>query len=189
MRGQTLLCIAALLALAGCGDSATDEPPATPTSTMSPAGPITPGDENDAAAPVPERPAGQPDNGSAEQVGTPAEAQGPADAAAAPAAGTERVEAQAGVGIKGRSLDGYQGPTVTPARAYFSARERIAFDAAVPKALQLYEATNGEAPKSHEQFMTQVIEANSVQLPDLPQGQRYVYDPQTKELMVERPQR
>jgi len=78
---------------------------------------------------------------------------------------------------------------VTPAKAYFSARERIVFEIAVPKALQLYEATNGSPPRSHEEFMTQVIEAQGIKLPELPPGQRYVYDPQTKELMVERPAR
>jgi hypothetical protein len=100
---------------------------------------------------------------------------------------TERVKAEAGVGAKGRSLDEHEGLLVTPAKAYFSARERIVFDVAVPKALQLYEATNGSPPGSHEEFMTQVIQAQGIQLPDLPSGQNYVYDPEKKELMVERP--
>ncbi len=131
----------------------------------------------------------------ADPFGTPAAAAGAAPATpeqpTTPPAepGTERVQAKVGVGVKGRSLDEHEGLLVTPAKAYFSARERIVFEIAVPKALQLYEATNGSPPRSHEEFMTQVIEAQGIKLPELPPGQRYVYDPQTKELMVERPAR
>ena len=99
---------------------------------------------------------------------------------------TERVQAKAGVGAKGRSLDPHQGLVVTPARTYFTARERLIFEAQVPHALKMYEATHGQAPRTHEEFMAQVIEANQISLPDLPPDRRYVYDPETKELMVER---
>lgn len=103
------------------------------------------------------------------------------------AAATERVVAEQGVGIKGRSLDEFEGALVTPAKAFFSVRERVVFEIAVPEALKLYEATNGEGPKSHEEFMAQIVEANQIQLPELPNGHKYVYDPATKQLMVERP--
>lgn len=102
---------------------------------------------------------------------------------------TERVKAEKGVGLKGRSLDQYEGLVVTPAKAFFSAKERIAFEIQVPHALQLYEATNGEAPKTHDDFMTNIIQANQIKLPILPPGHKYVYDPETKQLMVERPKR
>lgn len=100
---------------------------------------------------------------------------------------TERVKAEKGVGIKGRSLDQYEGVIVTPAKAYFSARERIAFEIAVPHALNLYKASEGHAPKTHEEFMEKIVEFNQIKLPLLPQGHKYVYDPMTEQLMVERP--
>jgi hypothetical protein len=53
--------------------------------------------------------------------------------------------------------------------------------------MQLYEATNGKKPTTHEEFMEQIIRANQIVLPELPAGQRYVYDPETGELMVEKP--
>jgi hypothetical protein len=34
--------------------------------------------------------------------------------------------------------------------------------------------------------MSQVVQANQIQLPKLEEGERYVYDPQAGELMVER---
>jgi hypothetical protein len=102
---------------------------------------------------------------------------------------TTRVKAEVGVGAKGRRLDDprLNQTIVTPARTLFRTQERIVFEISVPHALQLYEATNGRKPKTHEEFMEQVIQANQIRLPELPAGQRYVYDPQTGELMVEKP--
>ena len=102
---------------------------------------------------------------------------------------TEQVKAGVGVGIKGRSLDSHEGIIVTPAKALFAAKERIAFDIAVPQALALYKAVNGDGPKTHDEFMQKVIGENQIQLPQLPTGHRYVYDPTTEQLMVERPKK
>ncbi len=63
----------------------------------------------------------------------------------------------------------------------------MVFEIQVPHALQLYEATNGRKPATHEEFMEQIIKANQIELPELPAGQRYIYDSQTGELMVEKP--
>jgi len=93
------------------------------------------------------------------------------------------------LGVKGRSLDEHQGMLVTPAKAYFSVRERAVFDIQVPEALKLFKATHGNGPRSHDEFMAQIIEANQIQLPELAAGQRYVYDPEKEELQVERPAR
>jgi hypothetical protein len=35
--------------------------------------------------------------------------------------------------------------------------------------------------------MQEIIAANQIKLPQLPPGEKYVFDPQTQELMVERP--
>ena len=64
---------------------------------------------------------------------------------------------------------------------------RIAFEIAVPQGLALFNASEGRNPESHEEFMEKVINFNQIKLPELPQGHKYVYDPKTNELMVERP--
>lgn len=113
-----------------------------------------------------------------------------APTAGAPTAGTPgalppgSVPAQVGVGAKGRSLDPYQGVVVTPAKTLFAARERVVFDIQIPQALQLYKASNGQPPASHDEFMQRVIAENNIQLPVLPAGKRYQYDPATEQLMV-----
>lgn len=96
------------------------------------------------------------------------------------------VPAKVGVGAKGRSLDEYKGAIVTPAKSLFAAKERVVFDIQIPQALQLYKASNGQGPTSHDEFMQRVVAENSIQLPSLPAGQRYQYDPQSEQLMVVR---
>lgn len=128
------------------------------------------GDVNDLAAQKSSPPAQSP-------------AQPPAEAA------TERVKAEKGVGIKGRSLDQHEGLLVTPAKAYFSAKERIAFEIEVPHALNLYKASEGSGPKSHEEFMEKIIQFNRIKLPQLPPDAKYVYDVESEQLMVERPKK
>jgi hypothetical protein len=100
---------------------------------------------------------------------------------------TERIKAEKGVGIKGRSLDQYEGIIVTPAKAFFSTKERIAFEIEVPHALSLFKATEGQGPKSHEEFMEKIVQFNRIKLPQLPPGHKYVYDVAQEQLMVERP--
>jgi hypothetical protein len=99
-------------------------------------------------------------------------------------AGGNAVPAQAGVGAKGRSLDNEKGVLVTPAKTLFAARERVVFEIQIPQALQLFKASNGQPPASHDEFMQRVIAENAIQLPMLPAGQRYQYDPATEQLMV-----
>jgi hypothetical protein len=94
------------------------------------------------------------------------------------------VQAQVGVGAKGRSLDQFQGAVVTPAKTLFAAKERVVFDIQVPQALQLFKATNDKGPATHDEFMQRVIAENNIQLPQLPAGRRYLYDPTTEQLMV-----
>jgi hypothetical protein len=125
-------------------------------------------------------------NPAQQPAGGPAGAESPVEGGKATGE-TERVAATAGVGIKGRSLDQHEGLIVTPAKTFFTAKERIAFEIAVPHALNLYKALNGEAPKSQEEFMAKIVAENNIQLPKLPEGHRYVYDPATEQLLVERP--
>ena len=102
---------------------------------------------------------------------------------------TERVKAEVGVGKKGRRLekDGLVRLMTVPALAYFRTEQRVVFEIKIPHALNLYKALNGSAPKTEEAFMKEIIKANNIELPELPAGHRYVYDPERGELMVERP--
>jgi len=100
--------------------------------------------------------------------------------------GDQAVRADVGVGAQGRSLDQESGVLVTPAKAFFSVRERVIFQAAIPQALNLFEAAEGRKPNSHDEFMSRIIQANNIQLPRLPPDRKYVFDPQLGELMVVR---
>ncbi len=83
--------------------------------------------------------------------------------------------AAVGVGKRGRGYGA--GPITTPIAAYFSTRQRMAFDIQIPSAMNIYRAQNGHFPKSHEEFMEKIIKENSIRLPELSNGKRYVYDP------------
>ena len=58
---------------------------------------------------------------------------------------------------------------------------------AVQHSMDIYEAMNGEKPKTYEEFMENIIKkgkADGIQLPMLPYYQEYGYDPDKKELVV-----
>lgn len=104
---------------------------------------------------------------------------------------TELVKADVGAGKKGHygQKGGEEATDIitVPVATLFRAKEMTAFRILVPQALQLYKATNGEGPKTDEEFQEQIIKANKIVLPELPEGQKYVYDPKTEQLMVEKP--
>ncbi|MEI8372386.1 MAG: hypothetical protein WCJ35_06060 [Planctomycetota bacterium] len=98
--------------------------------------------------------------------------------------GTVREKAAVGMGEKGR---GYGGDMITmPVKTMWTVREQIVLGQ-IRKALDLYKASEEHFPKTHQEFMDRIIKENHLQLPTLPAGHRYVYDPDTDELMVERP--
>jgi hypothetical protein len=105
-----------------------------------------------------------------------------------PDANTERVKAQAGVGAKGRSLDQYEGIVVTPVKAFFAAKERIAFEQAFYGQYRLYRATE-DPPKDYADLKAKVLDPYQIKLPPLPPGHKYVWDAASEELQVERPKR
>lgn len=96
----------------------------------------------------------------------------------------ERIIAEAGVGKRGRNYGG--GVITEPIKQYFGARQRIHF-INMTHAMRLYKAEFGYPPKSQEEFMEKIIKANGIELPELPEGQKYVYVPSQGELMVEKP--
>ena len=54
----------------------------------------------------------------------------------------------------------------------------------IKHAVDLYQATNGEFPKTYDEFMEQIIKANNIALPTLPFYQEYHYDVPTHSLMI-----
>ena len=95
--------------------------------------------------------------------------------------------AEVGVGRQGRSLDDETGVgrvIAQPAITLFAVRERAVFDIQIPQALQLFEALEGRKPKSHEEFMQRIIRDNRIELPELPAGREYRYEPEKGELWV-----
>ncbi len=51
----------------------------------------------------------------------------------------------------------------------------------------MFKAINGRNPKSQEEFDREIIKESGVNLPELPEGSKYVYDPEKGELTVVRP--
>jgi len=167
MRSQAFTSVLFVTLLAGCI-------PTPPPAPKSPAQPSTP----EPSAAVPAAPA---------PIAATPEATAP-EAAASPAPPMERVAAKAGVGKKGQSLKNDTGITVEPVKQLIRFEQRAVFDIQIKQALDLYKASTGSHPKTHEEFMEKVINANGIKLPELPAGQKYVFDPEQAQLMVERPQ-
>jgi hypothetical protein len=94
-------------------------------------------------------------------------------------------KADVGVGKKGRGYG--KGVIVTPVATLFAVRERLVFTVQIPEAMKLFKAEQGRAPKDNDEFMAEIIKKNNIRLPQLPDGDRYMYYPKTEELMVESP--
>jgi hypothetical protein len=163
----------------GTTPAATAAAPAPPGPSAAPLPPETKfgvfaGDVNDLAA----RPA-------APQAAPPPTAP---EQPAQPDPNTERVKAQAGVGIKGRSLDQYEGVVVTPVKAFFSSKERAFFDIEFPGNYRLWRVEN-EAPKDFDDLKARFLDPLGLtgHLPKLPYNHKYVWDQAKEELQVERP--
>ncbi len=99
----------------------------------------------------------------------------------------ERVVAEVGVAKQGRVIGDKEGFLRTPVKALFTAKQKVAFEFKVKPAVNLYEAENGFKPKTHEEFMEKIIKFNEIEVPELPAGHSYVWDPKVGELMVDRP--
>jgi hypothetical protein len=101
----------------------------------------------------------------------------------------ERVTAEAGVGKQGQIIGDDEGFLLTPAKAFFKTKQRVVFEIQIPHALELYRAEHESLPKSHDEFMEKIVEFNNIKLPELPEGQVYVWDVERGELMVDRPKK
>ena len=95
----------------------------------------------------------------------------------------------------GKKGSRYGGGFITePISAYFKTRHRVVLEIQIPKTMQLFHATNNRYPKDMAEFERVILKPNGITaLPELPDGQRYVYDPKAVNLpantglMVERP--
>lgn len=95
------------------------------------------------------------------------------NSASPPADAGDRTVAKVGVGAKGRYDSNDYVSTVVG--AYFGIQQRLAFDQA-QRGLNDFKTLNGDYPKTHEQYWKEVIEANLISLPELPEGEEYYYD-------------
>ena len=96
-----------------------------------------------------------------------------------------RKKAEVGVGKKLSRLS--KSLICTDFAGLYCVRERMVFEVQIPKAMQLFKATEGRNPKSHEEFMEKIIKEGQIHLPELWEGETYRYDPKTAELWVDPP--
>jgi hypothetical protein len=54
----------------------------------------------------------------------------------------------------------------------------------IQHAMDLYKAANDRYPKDYDEFMTEIIKANNIALPQLPPYQAYAYDEQEHKLIL-----
>src|SRR5262249_20616962 len=102
---------------------------------------------------------------------------------------TERVKAQAGVAAAGRSLDQHSGLVVTPVKAFFAGKERAFFDIEFPGNYRPWRAQEERAPKDFDELKGKFLDPlpPTGHLHTLPPGNKYVGDPENKELQVAPP--
>lgn len=172
------VCLLATVCLALIGCEGNVAPPPAPTAQDT-AGP---------APPAPAAPGVQPDAEGVPAADAAAETPAAeAPPAAEPAADGTTETAAAGVGAKGKDYGG-PGFVTTPVEQYFRTGERIAFEIQIPNAMKLYKAANNnKGPKTHAEFMEVIVKENGVDLPELPEGDEFLYDPQSEQLLVKHP--
>jgi hypothetical protein len=95
-----------------------------------------------------------------------------------------REKADVGAGKKGDYGPGF---ITTPLSVFWRTQEMAAYRIKVPHALNLYKGMHGHFPKTQEEFVREILEANAIKLPELPEGHYYVYDSEKGELQVARP--
>lgn len=96
-------------------------------------------------------------------------------------------QALAGVGKQGQSLRDNTGVaqaiTAGPA-TLLNFQQKAVLEIQIPQALQLFQASEGRYPKSHEEFMQKIVQANRLTLPELPAGAVYRFNTEKGQLWV-----
>lgn len=99
---------------------------------------------------------------------------------------TEYVREKARAGVLDK--ENYDaGIITTPISANFSLKQQLIFDFQIPKALELFEQLRNRKPRSHQEFMQEIILKSNIRLPTLPPHYRYIYDPEEGEFFIEHP--
>jgi DNA repair exonuclease SbcCD ATPase subunit len=97
---------------------------------------------------------------------------------------SDRKKAAVGMGEKGRSYG--NNLIAVAAASLWSTKERLAL-MQIEHDMNIYKGLHGDFPKTHEEFMKNIIEENHIKLPVLHEGQKYEYDPETETLMIRKP--
>ncbi len=168
---------ACLLMIIGCGEAGAPAGNAPP----SPAAAASGGPPAPVPPPVVPPPAASATSPAPADTGTAAPAPPSAPAAAAPVQVTASDDATK-KGIAGKNMG--KGVLATPASVYLRIPDRAVF-MSVQHAMNLYKGEHEKLPKSHDDFMRDIIQANNINLPELPYGSKYVYVPEKEELMIE----
>ncbi|MCA9092523.1 MAG: hypothetical protein KDA68_03480 [Planctomycetaceae bacterium] len=74
-------------------------------------------------------------------------------------------------------------PITAGLEVYGPALEKI-YKLHVKHAIDLYKAEHDRYPRDYDEFMTDIIEANNIELPVLPGGLKYMYDEENHKLVV-----
>jgi hypothetical protein len=186
LLGWLVLLSVAVLA-SGCGDTAATTPGPTGAASGS------------ASADAPKPPAPPPPLAPGEGAAGPGTSGQPGAAAGTtegPPPGMERAPAVTGIGKRGRGYGG--GIITTPLAERFRQEDRLNL-MVIAQPMNLYRAEHGYFPKTQKEFMEKIIAANDIKLPELPPGERYIYDVEKAAkmtsydiydppLLVERPQ-
>jgi len=90
-----------------------------------------------------------------------------------------------GAGVQGRRYGG--GVVTEPVRQYFRLQQASVFEIQIPHDLDLFKAEHNRWPKNWDEFEKAILEPAGIKLPELPAGEKYVFDSQQGELMVEKP--
>ena len=167
-----------LITLTGCGDVASNAPPpgAGAPAASAPVGNAQ-GDNDALAQPAPPAPPSA--------VPGATVAGGPQPTVVPPAQPNtvppEAKKAEVGMGKKGQ---GYGGDPITePIRQRFRIEDKIILDQ-IQHGLNNYKALNGRYPRTHDEFMKEIIQAAAIALPELYPDEKYVYDPKDAELKI-----
>ena len=107
-----------------------------------------------------------------------------------PAAPEARKTAEVGDGKKGQYKQKFGRMSIfdTTIGTMYRTRENLTYNVQIPHAMNLYQASNdGKFPRTHEEFMKEIIQANNIKLPELREGRRYIYNPEKAVLEVEYP--
>ncbi len=175
----------------GAGNATPQAPATNPDANTNPA-PVNDGGQQGAASAIGLDPASQ------------RAAKGP-PAKSITLAGGQTIVLRSDLAVEGADLDaaragenkrgqGYGGGIVTePVRQYFLNEERINLQIQYPKAVKEYRAfNNNKNPQTLEAFRDKILNEYGISLPELREGEFYVYDPKGKEaedmLLVARPQ-